>query len=118
MKSSIYIALDFHTKKEALDFLDVHQLNEAPVKVGMQLFYREGPLLIQELKKRGHSIFLDLKLHDIPNTVYHAMKSLAHLDVDIVNIHASGGLDMMKAAKKVWRKGARRKFHCYWQSRN
>ncbi|RPF56053.1 orotidine-5'-phosphate decarboxylase [Aquisalibacillus elongatus] len=100
MKSSIYIALDFETKDEALDFLNQNELHEVPVKVGMQLFYKEGPSFIQSLKEKGHPIFLDLKLHDIPNTVYHAMKSLASLEVDLVNVHASGGLEMMKAAKE------------------
>ncbi|TFB23270.1 orotidine-5'-phosphate decarboxylase [Filobacillus milosensis] len=106
MRDSLYIALDFSSKDLALQFLDEHQLDRVPVKVGMQLFYREGPSLIKELKQRGHSIFLDLKLHDIPNTVYAAMKSLGKLEVDMVNVHAAGGVEMMKAACEGLRDGA------------
>ncbi|SEP55585.1 orotidine-5'-phosphate decarboxylase [Piscibacillus halophilus] len=100
MNRSIFIALDFATQEEAIQFLKNNHLTGAPVKVGMQLFYREGPSLIQTLKEQGHPIFLDLKLHDIPNTVYQAMKSLAAIEVDMVNVHASGGFEMMKAAKE------------------
>ncbi|MBO6047574.1 MAG: orotidine-5'-phosphate decarboxylase [Erysipelotrichaceae bacterium] len=97
MDSRICIALDFQTKQDVMNFLD--QFNEQLyVKVGMELFYGEGPSIIEEIKQRGHKIFLDLKLHDIPNTVKMAMKQLAKLDVDIVNLHASGGIAMMKAA--------------------
>ncbi|MGX7350261.1 orotidine-5'-phosphate decarboxylase [Dolosicoccus paucivorans] len=93
------IALDFPSGQEALSFLD--QFNETlNVKVGMELYYAEGPALIKAIKQRGHHIFLDLKLHDIPNTVKRAMSVLAHLEVDMVNVHATGGQDMLEAALK------------------
>lgn len=100
MKRETIIALDFGSKEETLRFLDLFDgMEEKPfVKIGMELFYAEGPEIIKEIKKRGHRIFLDLKLHDIPNTVKKAMKSLSNLDVDIVNLHASGGRKMMEAA--------------------
>lgn len=97
---SIYIALDFATGKEALAFLDTHELHGAPVKVGMELFYREGAPLLYTLKERGHSIFLDVKVHDIPTTVYRTMKNIATFGVDIVNVHALGGKDMIARAKE------------------
>ena len=97
MDSRICIALDFQTKQDVMNFLDQFD-EQLYVKVGMELFYGEGPSIIEEIKQRGHKIFLDLKLHDIPNTVKMAMKQLAKLDVDIVNLHASGGIAMMKAA--------------------
>ncbi|GEL75940.1 orotidine-5'-phosphate decarboxylase [Tenuibacillus multivorans] len=100
MTPPIFIALDFTTEEEAIHFLDRNGLNGVPVKVGMQLFYREGPKLIERLKERDHSIFLDLKLHDIPNTVHQAMKNLARLEVDFVNVHAAGGRRMMEAARQ------------------
>ena len=96
-KSRVIIALDFKNKADVLEFLDKFD-EPLFVKVGMELFYGEGPAIIQAIKERGHSIFLDLKLHDIPHTVKMAMKNLARLDVDIVNVHASGGIEMMKAA--------------------
>jgi orotidine-5'-phosphate decarboxylase len=96
--SRICIALDFQTKHEVLSFLDQFEDEKLYVKVGMELFYGEGIEMVQEIKKRGHKIFLDLKLHDIPNTVKSAMKQLAKLDVDMVNVHASGSVAMMKAA--------------------
>lgn len=94
------IALDFPSKAETLNFLDLFKDEaEKPfVKIGMELFYAEGPDIVREIKKRGHKIFLDLKLHDIPNTVKNAMRSLSNLDVDIVNLHAAGGRKMMEAA--------------------
>lgn len=94
------IALDFPGKKETLAFLDLFKNEDKKpfVKIGMELFYSEGPDIIKEIKERGHKIFLDLKLHDIPNTVKRAMKVLSQLDVDIVNLHASGGKEMMKGA--------------------
>ena len=98
MESRICIALDFQTKEEVASFLDKFDDEKLYVKVGMELFYGEGPAIIQMIKSRGHEIFLDLKLHDIPHTVEQAMKQLAKLDVDMVNVHASGGIDMMKAA--------------------
>ena len=99
MRNLPIIALDFKSAEEVNTFLD--QFNEPLcVKVGMELFYQTGPGLIQSLKKRGHDIFLDLKLHDIPNTVSKAMEGLARLDVDLVNVHAAGGVKMMEEAKK------------------
>lgn len=97
-ESRICIALDFQTKAQVLEFLDKFENEKLYLKVGMELFYGEGIDMIKEIKKRGHKIFLDLKLHDIPNTVKSAMKQLAKLDVDIVNVHASGSVAMMKAA--------------------
>ena len=97
VKPTIIIALDFPTGEKALAFLDQFQ-EPVFVKVGMELYYSEGPSIIEEIKKRGHRIFLDLKLHDIPNTVKGGMRSLRDLDVDMTNVHASGTIDMMKAA--------------------
>ena len=94
----VYFALDFPSGDEALAFLEQHRLDGLPVKVGMELYYKEGPSMIQRLKEKGHDIFLDLKLHDIPATVGRAMKNLASLDVDVVNMHAQGGTAMMTAA--------------------
>ena len=97
MTSPIIIALDYSSREEVMAFLN--QFNQPLfVKVGMELFYKEGPAFIKEIKELGHKIFLDLKLHDIPNTVKQAMKNLAKLDVDMVNVHAAGGTKMMKAA--------------------
>lgn len=98
MERPLIIALDFPNKKVVQEFLTSFQNEKLFVKVGMELFYQEGPSIITELKTKGHSIFLDLKLHDIPNTVKSAMKGLAKLGVDIVNVHAAGGMNMMKAA--------------------
>ncbi|WP_422123579.1 orotidine-5'-phosphate decarboxylase [Planococcus sp. X10-3] len=93
------IALDFAAKEQTLEFL--HNFDESLfVKIGMELFYQEGPELVREIIKLGHDVFLDLKLHDIPNTVESAMRGLAKLDVAMVNVHAAGGLEMMKAAKR------------------
>ncbi len=102
MGKDVIIALDFSTGKETLAFLDQFKNNERKpyVKVGMELYYAEGPSIIKEIKKRGHQLFLDLKLHDIPNTVRKAMSVLSNLDVDMVNVHAAGTIDMMKAAKE------------------
>ncbi|HLR42975.1 MAG TPA: orotidine-5'-phosphate decarboxylase [Pseudogracilibacillus sp.] len=96
----IYLALDFPTWEESKQFLDTHALKEVPVKVGMELFYREGIHVIEQLKERNHPIFLDLKLHDIPTTVMRAMRNLAALEVDMVNVHALGGSEMIKRAKE------------------
>lgn len=97
----VIIALDFENKEKTLNFLK--QFNESLyVKVGMELFYSEGPSIIKEIKALGHKIFLDLKLHDIPNTVGSAMKCLAKLDVDMVNVHAAGGIKMMNAALQAF----------------
>lgn len=94
------IALDFATGEEALKFLDrLADEREKPyVKIGMELYYGEGPAIVREIKRRGYGVFLDLKLHDIPNTVKKAMKVISALDVDIVNVHAAGGRKMMEAA--------------------
>lgn len=98
MSKDVIIALDFKNGEEALNFLDRFTGKKPYVKVGMELFYAEGPQIIKEIKSRGHKLFLDLKLHDIPNTVKKAMASLARLDVDMCNVHAAGTIDMMKAA--------------------
>ena len=98
MKRDVIVACDFPGKDETLNFLDKFKEEKPFVKIGMELFYAEGPEIVREIKKRGHKIFLDLKLHDIPNTVKKAMKSLSDLDVDICNLHAGGGIEMMKAA--------------------
>lgn len=100
MTTSIYVALDFPSWTEANQFLENNQLVGIPVKVGMELFYREGPAVIEKLKKKNHPIFLDLKLHDIPTTVKKAMKNIATLEPDIVNVHALGGAKMIQAAKE------------------
>lgn len=96
--SKICIALDFKNKVEVKEFLEKFKDEKLYVKVGMELFYGEGIKMVKMIKEMGHNIFLDLKLHDIPNTVKSAMKQLAKLDVDMVNVHASGGKAMMKAA--------------------
>lgn len=97
MTDSPFIALDFPTGEEALRFLQPFE-GKANVKVGMELFYKEGSAILRELKARGYGIFLDLKLHDIPNTVKSAMKILAQYEVELVNVHAAGGVRMMEAA--------------------
>lgn len=96
--SKVIIALDFKSKEETIAFLDRFVDEKLYVKVGMEAFYGQGIELINEIHRRGHSIFLDLKCHDIPNTVKSAMRQLAKLGVDMVNVHASGGIAMMKAA--------------------
>lgn len=98
MNRDIIIALDFPDEKQTLQFLDLFENTPLFVKVGLELFYSEGTSIIEEIKSRGHKIFLDLKLHDIPNTVKGGMRSLSNLGVDIVNVHASGTIEMMKAA--------------------
>ena len=95
----VIVALDFPTRAETLAFLDRFPAGEKPfVKIGMELFYAEGPQVVRDIKARGHRIFLDLKLHDIPNTVKRTMAALSRLDVDLVNLHAAGGSEMMRAA--------------------
>lgn len=106
MDKPLFLALDFSTGEMVKDFIQSHSLQEIPVKVGMELFYREGPEIIQWLKNQGHHIFLDLKLHDIPHTVEKAMFNLAQLGVDMVNVHALGGSQMIQAAKRGLEKGA------------
>lgn len=94
----VIVALDLPTAAEVYAFLDRFPAEKPFVKVGMELFYAEGPAIVRGIKARGHRIFLDLKLHDIPNTVQRAMRALSALDVDMVNLHAAGGSEMMKAA--------------------
>ena len=96
----VIIACDFPSAKETLAFLDKFQDEKPFLKIGMELFYGAGPDIVKEIKRRGHKIFLDLKLHDIPNTVRKAMKVLSALDVDMVNVHAAGTIEMMRAAKE------------------
>jgi len=98
VKNSLIIALDFATKQEVHQFLEPFGNEPLFVKVGMELFYQEGPSIVHELKEKNHQVFLDLKLHDIPNTVGSAMRGLAKLGVDLVNVHAAGGKEMMMAA--------------------
>lgn len=98
MGKDVIIACDFAGKDEALAFLDLFKEEKPYVKIGMELFYGAGPEIVREIKKRGHKIFLDLKLHDIPNTVKKAMSVLSHLDVDMCNLHAGGTIAMMEAA--------------------
>ena len=98
MGKDVIIACDFNSKEETLAFLDKFSAKKPYVKIGMELFYAEGPAIVQELKARGHQIFLDLKLHDIPNTVKKAMAVLSRLDVDMVNLHAAGTRAMMEGA--------------------
>ena len=98
MGKDVIIACDFPTKEEVLAFLDKFVGRKPFVKIGMELFYGAGPEIVREIKSRGHKIFLDLKLHDIPNTVKKAMSVLSGLDVDLCNLHASGTVRMMEAA--------------------
>lgn len=106
-KSLPIIALDFNSGEDALQFMDQFQGESLNVKVGMALFYSAGPSFIQQLLNRGHHIFLDLKLHDIPNTVENAITVLATLGVHMINIHASGGKEMMLAAKRGLLRGTK-----------
>ena len=100
MNRDVIIACDFKDKADTLAFLDRFHEEKPFVKIGMELFYGEGPDIVREIKARGHKIFLDLKLHDIPNTVHKAMKNLARLGVDMTNVHAAGTIDMMRAAQE------------------
>ncbi len=97
MGKDVIIACDFASKAACLDFLDKFTGRKPFVKIGMELFYAEGPSIVKEIKARGHKIFLDLKLHDIPNTVKKAMSVLSSLDVDMCNLHAGGTISMMQA---------------------
>lgn len=108
MMTKPIIALDMPSKAEAMSFLESFEQEPLFLKVGMELYYSEGPNLIHELKEKGHQIFLDLKLHDIPNTVYRAMKVLASLEVDMVNVHAAGGKAMMEAAMRGLEEGTKK----------
>ena len=98
MNKDVIIACDFASAEETFKFLDLFTEEKPFVKIGMELFYAEGPQIVREIKRRGHRIFLDLKLHDIPNTVKKAMSVLSGLDIDIVNVHAAGTAAMMEAA--------------------
>ena len=98
MGKDVIIACDFSSAEQTFNFLDKFTGKKPFVKIGMELFYAEGPEIVKEIKKRGHKIFLDLKLHDIPNTVKKAMAVLSNLDVDLCNLHAGGTVNMMKAA--------------------
>jgi orotidine-5'-phosphate decarboxylase len=98
MNSDVIVACDFASAEATYAFLDKFSESKPFVKIGMELYYSAGPEIVREIKRRGHKIFLDLKLHDIPNTVKKAMAVLSELDVDIVNLHAAGGIDMMRAA--------------------
>ena len=98
MGKDVIVACDFSGKEQVLAFLDKFHGRKPFVKIGMELYYAEGPAIVREIKARGHQIFLDLKLHDIPNTVKKAMAVLSNLDVDITNLHAAGTTAMMKAA--------------------
>lgn len=97
MGKGVIIACDFKDKADTLAFLDNFKDEKLFLKIGMELFYSEGPDIVREIKQRGHKIFLDLKLHDIPNTVEKGMKSLSNLGVDMTNVHAAGTKDMMAA---------------------
>ncbi len=98
MGKDVIIACDFPSKEDVLSFLDKFEDEKPYVKIGMELFYGAGPEIVREIKKRGHKIFLDLKLHDIPNTVKKSMRVLSKLDVDMCNLHAGGTIAMMQAA--------------------
>ena len=98
MGKDVIIACDFSSAEATFEFLDKFTEEKPFVKIGMELYYAEGPAIVKEIKKRGHKIFLDLKLHDIPNTVKKSMSVLSRLDVDMTNLHAAGTIDMMKAA--------------------
>ena len=101
MAKDVIIALDFPSGEVALDFLKNFKNEKVYVKVGMELFYKEGPSIINEIKKLGHKIFLDLKIHDIPNTCKDATNSLISLDVDMINYHISGGKKMLSEASEI-----------------
>lgn len=98
MGKDVIIACDFSSAEKTFEFLDKFEGKKPFVKIGMELFYAEGPSIVREIKAHGHKIFLDLKLHDIPNTVKKAMAVLSNLDVDMCNLHASGTCRMMEAA--------------------
>ena len=106
MNRDVIIACDFKDKADTIAFLDQFKEEKPFVKIGMELFYGEGPDIVRAIKDRGHKIFLDLKLHDIPTTVRKAMKNLALLGVDMTNVHAAGTIDMMRAAKEGLAEGA------------
>lgn len=98
MKREVIVALDFSSAKQTMEFLSMFTGEKPYVKIGMELYYAEGPQVVRDVKARGHAVFLDLKLHDIPNTVKKAMRVLSELGVDMTNLHAAGTIDMMRAA--------------------
>lgn len=102
MERDVIIACDFKSAEDTFRFLDLfkEEARKPFLKIGMELFYAEGPSIVREIKRRGHKIFLDLKLHDIPNTVKKAMAVLSRLDVDMCNVHAAGTIEMMRAARE------------------
>ncbi len=106
MNKDVIIACDFSDKEQLIGFLKLFGEEKPYIKIGMELFYKTGSDLVRELARQGFKIFLDLKLHDIPNTVYKAMRNIAGLGVKITNVHAAGGIEMMKAAKKGLIEGA------------
>ena len=105
MKRDVIIACDFPSAEATYAFLDNFKEEKPFIKIGMELYYAAGPEIVRELRRRGHRIFLDLKLHDIPNTVRKAMKVLSRLDVDMVNVHAAGTIEMMRAALEGLKEG-------------
>ena len=105
MNRDVIIACDFASPEATYEFLDKFREEKPFIKIGMELFYAGGPEIVRELRRRGHKIFLDLKLHDIPNTVRKAMKVLSSLDVDMVNVHAAGTVEMMRAALEGLQEG-------------
>ena len=107
MGKDVIVACDFASKAAVLEFLDKFTDVKPYVKIGMELYYAEGPAIVKEIKERGHKIFLDLKLHDIPNTVKKSMSVLANLGVDMTNLHASGTIPMMEAALEGLSEGAK-----------
>lgn len=109
MKKDVIIALDFPTLENTLEFLQQFGEEKLFVKVGMELYLQNGPVVLEKIKELGHKIFLDLKLHDIPNTVYGATKGLGQFEVDILTVHAAGGYEMLKAAKQGMLDGGGRK---------
>lgn len=106
MKKDVIIACDFKNRQDTLDFLGRFEGKKPYVKIGMELFYGEGPDIVREIAARGHEVFLDLKLHDIPNTVKKAMANLARLGVSMTNVHAAGTIDMMRAAVEGLEQGS------------
>ena len=106
MKKDVIIACDFKNRQDTLDFLGRFEGKKPYVKIGMELFYGEGPDIVREIVARGHEVFLDLKLHDIPNTVKKAMANLARLGVSMTNVHAAGTIDMMRAAVEGLEQGS------------
>ena len=105
-KRDVIIACDFPNAQATLEFLKRFEGRKPFVKIGMELFYGEGPDVVRQIKALGHDVFLDLKLHDIPNTVNKAMRNLARLGVNMTNVHAAGTIDMMRAAKEGLAEGA------------